>query len=155
LFLDVFFDILKTDREGAAMYEVHTEITLKNGDDVGDAIRGRISEKDVRQITVQAIVDTGAWNMVINEETRAALGLRIVGTDTVHLADGGLSECSIVGPVEVWWKDSRFLQEALMLPASKEILLGAIPLEAMDLIIDPRQGEIVGAHGNQIIHRLY
>ncbi|MDR0550752.1 MAG: aspartyl protease family protein [Spirochaetaceae bacterium] len=138
------------------MYEVHTEITLKNGRDVMKAEEGSIKETEIRQVTVDAVVDTGAWTLVINEDTRAKLGLRVLGQDTVHLADGGVTSCIIVGPVEVWWKDRWNLQNALMLPNSKEILLGAIPLEAMDLIVDPRgSGGVIGAHGDQIIHRLY
>ncbi|GMO49559.1 MAG: hypothetical protein Pg6C_12270 [Treponemataceae bacterium] len=137
------------------MYEVHTEITLKNGGDVIKAKESLIKEADIRQVTVDAVVDTGAWTLVINEETRGKLGLSVLGTDWVNLADGGITNCAIVGPVEVWWKDRWNLQNALMLPDSKEILLGAIPLEAMDLAIDPRAGEIKGAHGDQIIHRLY
>ncbi|GHU14496.1 hypothetical protein FACS1894161_5150 [Spirochaetia bacterium] len=42
-----------------------------------------------------------------------------------------------------------------MLPNASEILLGAIPLEALDLTVNPRLGEVVGAHGDQPLHRLY
>ena len=35
-----------------------------------------------------------------------------------------------------------------------ENLLGAIPLEAMDLTINPRTEEVIGAHGDQIVHSL-
>jgi clan AA aspartic protease len=137
------------------MYEVHTEITLKNGDDVSAVRQGYRKEAEIRQVTADAVVDTGAWTLVINEETRAKLELKVLGTDTVNLADGGWTECSTVGPVEVWWKERHYLHEALMLPDAKKILLGAIFLEAMDLIVDPRLGKVVGVHGDQIIHCLY
>ncbi|MDR1788240.1 MAG: aspartyl protease family protein [Treponema sp.] len=137
------------------MYEVHTTITLRNGKDVMKAEMGLIKEAEVRQVTLDAVVDTGAWCLVINEETRAKLGVEVTGTDTVNLADGGRTECSTVGLIETWWKDRHYTHDALMLPDSKEVLLGAIPLEAMDLIVDPRQGTLIGAHGDQIVHRLY
>jgi clan AA aspartic protease len=136
------------------MYEVHTEITLKNGIDVGNAKKGLIKKTEVRQETVQAVVDTGAWTLVINEEIRVKLGLEPLGTDTVSLADGTSSLCAVVGPLEVWWKDRRAACDALVLPHANEILLGAIPLEGMDIVVDPRAGELVGRHGDQIIHRL-
>jgi hypothetical protein len=41
-----------------------------------------------------------------------------------------------------------------VLPHADEILLGAIPLEGMDLIVDLRAGAVVGRHGDQILHRL-
>jgi clan AA aspartic protease len=136
------------------MSEVHTEITLKNGGDVVKAKEGLIKKTDVRQETVLAGVDTGAWTLVINEETRVKLGLEPLGTDTVNLADGASSPCVVVGPLEVWWKDRRATCDALVLPHADEILLGAIPLEGMDIVVDPRAGEVVGRHGDQIIHRL-
>jgi clan AA aspartic protease len=137
------------------MYEVHTEITLKNGEDVVRAKHGLIKKTDVREETMRAVVDTGAWTLVINEETRIKLGLDTLGTDTVNLADGASSPCTVVGPLEVWWKDRRVTCDALVLPHATEILLGAIPLESLDIIVDPRAGAVVGRHGDQILHRLY
>ena len=54
---------------------VYTELTLKNMMDVGHAKQGQIKVDEVRQMTVQAIVDTGAWAIIINDETRKKLGL--------------------------------------------------------------------------------
>ena len=44
--------------------------------------------------------------------------------------------------------------EALVLPDAEDILLGAIPPEALDLTINPQKEEVVGAHGDQILHRV-
>jgi clan AA aspartic protease len=137
------------------MYDVHTEIILKNGIDAGKADEGLIKETEVRQTVVQAVVDTGAWTLVINEDIRIKLGLKIQGMDTVTLADGAASPCMVAGPLEVVWKDRRTSCDALVLPHANEILLGAIPLEALDLTVNPRLGEVVGAHGDQPLHRLY
>jgi len=131
---------------------IHTEITLRNALDVYNAEDGIINENDIRKTTVMALVDTGAWTLIINEETQKKLGLRTVGTETGTLADGKSAKYELAGPLEVRWKDRRTVCEALVLPDAEEILLGAIPLEAMDLIIHPRKEEIVGAHGDQIIH---
>jgi len=47
---------------------VHTEITLKNAVDVSNFATGIVKSKDeIRQTIVQALVDTGAWTLVINE----------------------------------------------------------------------------------------
>ena len=133
---------------------VMTEITLRNALDVGRKREGLIKESEIRQLTVYSIVDTGAWTLVINEETREKLGLAIVGVETGTLADGTAANIDLAGPVEVWWKDRRTTCEALVFPDADDILLGAIPLEAMDLTINPRR-ELVGAHGDKIIHRVY
>ena len=137
------------------MYDIFTEITLKNGNDVAKAEEGILEEADVRQTTLKAVVDTGAWTLVINEEIRRELGLKVRGTDTVNLADGAASPCSLAGPLEVFWKNRRMVCDAVVLPHAKEILLGAIPLEALDITINTRLGEVVGAHGDQTLHRLY
>ena len=133
---------------------VQTEITLKNAKDKMKADEGLIQEHEVRQITVPALVDTGAWALVINEATREKLGLELLGTESGTLADGTRDEYNLAGPLEVRWKNRRTTCEALVLPEADNILLGAIPLEAMDLTINPRR-ELVGAHGDQIMHCIY
>jgi len=128
---------------------VRTEITLKNAVDVGKEREGLVKEHEVRQVTVQAVVDTGAWTIVINEKTREKLGLHIFGKKSGTLADGAKAKCDVAGPLEVIWKDRRTTCDALVLPGAKSILLGALPLEAMDLTINPKR-ELVGAHGDEI-----
>ena len=135
------------------MSVITTEITVKNMMDVGDAMRGLIEEDKIRQMTTKAIVDTGAWTMVINEETRAKLGLLNRGCGSATLADGKEEEAPMAGPVEVWWKNRRFTGDALVLTNAKDILLGAIPLEEMDLTINPKR-ELVGVHGDKVMHRV-
>jgi len=133
---------------------VQTEITLKNARDKMKADEGLIQEHEIRQMTVSALVDTGAWTLVINEATREQMGLDIVGTESGTLADGTKEEYDMAGPLEVWWKNRRVLCDALVLPNAKSVLLGAIPLEAMDLTVNPRR-EVVGVHGDQIMHCIY
>ena len=136
------------------MSVVHTEITLKNALDAGNARKGIISEQEIRLVTIQALVDTGAWTLEINEETREKLGLDIVDRDSGTLADGTRAIYDVAGPIEVIWKDRWTICVALVLPNANEVLLGAIPLEAMDLMVHPRLEEVVGAHGDQIVHRV-
>ena len=131
---------------------VYAEITLRNTEDIIFAQRGIIKEQEIRGTTVQALVDSGAWTLVINEAMRNKLGLKIVGTEPGKLADGTQEVYNLAGPLEVRWKNRRTTCEALILPEAEEILLGAIPLEAMDLTINPRKEELVGVHGDQIIH---
>ena len=139
---------------------VHTEITLKNVEDKIKAKIGLIPVQEIRQMTTTALVDTGAWTLIINEATRKELGLDYSGKsqsvllDTSTLANGEKDEYNMAGPVEVHWKDRRVICEALVLPNADDILLGAIPLEAMDLTINPKR-ELIGKHGDQIMHKIY
>jgi len=135
------------------MSVVYTEISLKNKADIILAKRGIMKEDEVRQMTVQAIVDTGAWTLVINEETREKLGLDDNGLGEATLADGKKGEFPMAGPLEIRWKNRRFTCDALVLPDAPDILLGAIPLEGMDLTINPKR-ELVGVHGDKEMHRV-
>jgi predicted aspartyl protease len=71
------------------MGEVRTEITLVNSGDQNVADRGYMPHDQVRRLTVNAMVDTGAWTLVIIEATRAKLGLRVEKTGEATVADRG------------------------------------------------------------------
>jgi clan AA aspartic protease len=129
---------------------VYEEITLKNAVDVGTCARGLIKENEIRQITVQALVDTGASTLVINEEIREKLGLRIIGKRYATLANSKQEVCKKTDAVEIIWKDRSSTIPALVVPGNGKVLLGAIPLEDMDLIVDPAKQALVGAHGDEI-----
>jgi clan AA aspartic protease len=113
------------------------------------ARRGLIKESEVRRLTVNALVDTGAWTLVINEETRAKLGLDVLYTSKSEVANGVLETGSVTDAVRVHWKDRQTACNAFVLPHETEALFGALPLEGMDLMVDPKRERIVGVHGDQ------
>src|SRR3712207_1203456 len=86
---------------GKWMGYVHAEIELTNEDDVGQNYRGLLPEDQIRRVTTTALVDTGAWDLVINEEIQRRLNLRVVGKQTVKLANETLLEVEVVGPVAI------------------------------------------------------
>jgi len=131
------------------------EITLENTLDRGFARHGYIKESEIRALKVEAIPDTGAWTLVINEDIRQKLGLTIEETSTSSLADGKSDTYDVTGGVKIRWKDRSTILPAVVVPNAKEILLGALPLEAMDLMVDPVHGKLVGVHGDQQLHVLY
>jgi clan AA aspartic protease len=135
------------------MGTVFAEITLKNGSDLVRLQGGNIADKDVRSVTVNAVVDTGAISLIINEDIRQKLGLAVEETRTASLAGGGKIECKIAEPLRIYWKDRNVTCPAVVLPEG-EVLLGVIPLEFMDLIVDPVAEQLVGAHGDKIISRI-
>jgi clan AA aspartic protease len=132
------------------MGTVYSEITLKNALDVGKAREGLIPEKEVRVVTADALADTGAGTLIINEETRQKLGLVIEGLRRATLADGSSTTYQVTEPVNIYWKDRDTTCRAIVIPGG-DILLGAIPLEDMDLIVDPQRRQLIGAHGNEVV----
>ncbi len=131
------------------MGTVFEEITLKNDGDVSNARRGLIKESEVRQTTVQVVVDTGAATLVINEAVQKTLGLRIDREKESRLANGEWVFCKVAETVRVCWKDRSMTCEPWVLPGADLILLGAIPLEDMDLMVDPKNLRLVGVHGDK------
>lgn len=130
------------------MGNVYAEIIVKNCLDLGKAREGLISENDVRTITLTALVDTGATSLVINDDICQKLGLTVIKNGTANLAGNVRMECKITEPVQINWKDRQVDISAVILPGDK-ILLGVIPLEFMDLIVDPVRQELVGVNGDQ------
>jgi clan AA aspartic protease len=132
------------------MGNIFAEITVTNTIDMAKAREGYIAEKDIRSITMEALVDTGATTLVINEELSRQLGLFITEERTANLASGIKGSCKITEPVQIQWKDRYAYVSAVVFPEGNP-LLGVIPLEFMDLIVDPVRRELVGAHGDQAV----
>ena len=108
---------------------VHTKIRLANP-----------PLEESRAMEVTPLVDTGANYLCLPAETVLELGLGANTTRVVTTADGTKHECRYVGPVEVRFKDRVCYAGALEL--GDEVLLGAIPMEDMDLVINPFRPEV-------------
>jgi len=134
---------------------IQTEITLRNAADESKAREGLIREQEIRSITITAVVDTGAASLVISENLREKLGLRIVEERSVKLADGRRTACKLTEAVEVHWKDRHWPCAAVVIPNAETVLLGAIPLEGMDLMINPKTQELVGVHGDTVEYMVF
>jgi clan AA aspartic protease len=130
------------------MEVVRAEITLKNAVDVVSCRRNYMKEPEIRQTVVQAVVDTGAMNLVINEKLRRQLGLGVVGTKEATLADNTKKMIKVAEPVEIHWKNRFMVCQPWVVNAGR-ILLGVIPLEHRDLLVDPVSQTLVGAHGEK------
>jgi clan AA aspartic protease len=122
---------------------IYADITLANAVDTGLERRGTIEKKDVRQMNISALVDSGAYLLTIDESLKTQLDLDVIETREIELADGSRSECEIVGPVDLYFKNRSTTCRALVLPGATEVLLGAIPLEDLDVLIDPKLQQLI------------
>jgi|SRR6185436_15453087 len=128
---------------GKEMGYVHAEIELISEYDVLRNSEGLLPEEEIRRVTTTALVDTGAWDLVINEEIQQRLNLRVVGKQTVKLADETLLEVDIVGSVWIRFEDRRAITTAIVLPGASEVLLGAYTLEGLDAFVDPKRQKLL------------
>jgi len=131
------------------------KITLENSMDRRLAESGYIKEDQIRIMDVEAMPDTGAWTLIINDETRRQLGLKTVNKVETPIAGGSTAMYDLTEPVEIRRKNRRAGIEAPVVPNSKEILLGALPLEALDLYVDPVNQKLAGVHGDTPVYIIY
>jgi hypothetical protein len=123
---------------------VYAEIQLSNAADIVNAKRHIIGEEEVRSMRRTMLVDSGAYMMAINESLREHLGLYIMEKQRpMQLASGEWVIYDVVGPLEVRFEDRTAICNAVILPGDSEPLLGAIPMELMDVLIHPQRQELV------------
>jgi clan AA aspartic protease len=91
---------------------------------------------DIQPVTVEALADTGAVHLCIPEHVRIQLQLEAVDSKEVTLADGAKKLIPYVGPIEVRFKNRVGFVGALVM--GDQVLVGAIPMEDMDLVVVPR-----------------
>ena len=132
---------------------VNTQVTLKNIRDVYKAKEGNLPENKIRQETVDVMVDTGATTLVINEQLFKRLGLDVIGEREINLANDATEKCKLSDALEINWKDRSVIMSALVVEDASDILLGVLPLEGMDLMVDTVNQRLVGAHGDHPVYR--
>lgn len=95
---------------------------------------------DLPSVEVQALADSGSVHLCITEHVRIQLELEPIDQKEVTLADGSRRLVPYVGPVELRFKNRVGFAGALVM--GDQVLLGAIPMEDMDLVIVPRSRTI-------------
>lgn len=103
---------------------IYTQITLSNPID-----------ESLKPIETKALVDTGSNFLCIPEHIAFQLKLKTLEEREVIIADGSKKVCNYVGPIKVNFENRQCFVGALVL--GNTTLLGAIPIEDMDLVIHP------------------
>ncbi len=103
-----------------------------------------------QSVTIRALVDTGATFMCVTEAIAVQLGFDTteVSRHIVTLADGRQLKVPRIAPIEIIFGNRSYITEALVL--GDEALMGVLPLEAMDLMVDPLREQLIvnPAHPN-------
>jgi len=119
-----------------------TRVKLTNPVDVADAERGLLRVEQVRRVEVEAVVDTGEMMLALPAEVAKALGLKERSRQRVRYADGRVADVPWVGPVTVEILAREMSCDAVVEVAGTTPLIGQIPLEALDLVVDPRTRDV-------------
>jgi len=94
-------------------------------------------DPSLEAIEVETLVDSGAVHLCIPEHLQIQLKLGEIDKKEVTLADGSKKLVPYVGPVQVRFKNRVGFAGALVL--GDQALLGAIPMEDLDLVVLPKE----------------
>lgn len=97
-------------------------------------------EDALMPMTVNALVDSGALHLCIPQHVATQLQLPVLDRREVTVADGKSRTVDYVGPVRIRFANRQCLVGALVL--GDQALLGAIPMEDMDLVISPARQSV-------------
>jgi clan AA aspartic protease len=97
-------------------------------------------QPEITPVRTEALVDTGSVYLIIPEHVRLQLALEEQGRKEITLADGSRRIVPYVGPVEARFKNRVAYTGAIV--TGDEVLLGAIPMEDMDLVILPHERRV-------------
>jgi clan AA aspartic protease len=122
---------------------VYADIELINGGDLEMVRRNLMDKDEVKRMTINFLVDSGAYNLCINEVIQEQMQFPIVEKRKAQLANGSIEEYEVAGNVEVRFGNRATTCRAMVLPGDSEPLFGAIPMEDMDLIIHPQRQELL------------
>jgi len=95
----------------------------------------------LKPVQVQALADTGALHLCIPEHLALQLELETLYQREVVTADGRKQLCPYVGPVEIQFENRGCFTGALVL--GDEVLLGAVPMEDMDVLLSPAKQRVI------------
>jgi clan AA aspartic protease len=96
---------------------------------------------ELRSLGVKALADTGALMLCLPEHVALQLDLHTESIREVTVADGRSMNVPYVGPVKVSFEKRMCFVGALVM--GDEVLLGAVPMEDMDLLLSPSRQSIV------------
>ena len=122
---------------------IYADIELINGGDIEMARRYIIGEDEIKRMTLRVLVDTGSYMLCINKSIQEQLQFPVVEKRKAQLANSEIVECDVVSMVEVKIKNRRTMCNAMVLPGDSEPLMGAIPMEDMDVLIHPYRQELI------------
>lgn len=121
----------------------YADVELINRDDLALARKFIIGEEEVKRMNVSMLVDSGAYMLAINETIQSQMQFPVVEKRKFELANGHIVEYDVVASVELKFKNRRTNCNAIVLAGNSEPLLGAIPMEDMDVLRHPLSQELI------------
>jgi predicted aspartyl protease len=139
------------------MGKVLVTAKIENLEDLYSAKRGLLPADQMRQVEVQdALVNTGATGLSMPRWLIAQLGLEPLRTRRARTSAGTVV-VQVYGTVRLTIQDRDCPCDVMELPDECPVLIGQVPLEMLDFVVDPVGQCLIGnpAHGGEHIIELY
>ncbi len=118
-------------------------VILKNNDDYRDFLRDRLSENEIKAITIDMIADTGARFVGLPMPIVSKLGLIESEKIKAKLGDGSIKQYSIYEGLRVQINDREAHVRCIGKPEKAPCLLGQIVFEELDLVVDCPNNRVI------------
>jgi predicted aspartyl protease len=136
---------------------VLTEAKIENLKDLWAVEQGLRTADQARSMTVtDALVDTGATLLSLPTALIHRLGLSKVSSKQVRSSTGA-SEASLYEAVRLTIGGRSCTMDVMEVPDDVPVLIGQLPLEHLDFVVDLRSRSLIGnpAHGGEHVYELY
>ena len=135
-----------SETENPTVGKVVVEVEIVNYDDEADLRRGFIKTDKVRRAIVPMLIDTGMTSMSLPEDVIEKLGLSVLKEVKSRFANGQSAMRKVYGPVHLSIMGRDAYTSTLASHAGVPPLLGQIPLEGLDLMVDSKRQRLVPGH---------
>lgn len=98
-------------------------------------------DRNIRPVKVTSLVDTGSLHLCVPEHIAIQLKLEELYKREVTTADEKKHMVPYMGPVEIRFENRGCFTGALVF--GDEVLLGAVPMEDMDVLISPAKQTLI------------
>ena len=125
------------------MGKVRVEIEVINSTDDDIVQKGLIPANQVRRATLSALVDTGATILVLPQDVIERLGLPVLRRVRTRIASGEILACNVYGSAKLKVQGRIVGTDVLGGPPGVPALLGQVPLELLDFVVDSKNGRLL------------
>jgi predicted aspartyl protease len=143
--------------ENDVMGKVLVRAKIQNMEDLFGVFKGVLKPEEVRTVEVtDALVDTGASTLLVPRRLISQLGLRYIRTRRAE-GLGGAVPLPIYSVVRLTIEGRDCALEVGEIDDKFPVLIGQIPLEMLDWVVDPKGQRLIGnpAHGGEQVIEVF
>jgi clan AA aspartic protease len=137
--------------ELSTMGKVQVSAKIENLFDVENREQGTLPADQVRFVEVtDALIDTGATGLLLPKRLIGQLGLRAFRTQPSRTSAGSIP-LTMVTAVRLTVQGRDCLSDVAEIPDEFPVVIGQVPLELLDFVVDPKRQQLIGnpEHGGQ------